>query len=220
MYDPILGRWLEQDPIGFNAGDMDLYRIEGNSPTDRLDPNGLQSIYGYRDNTKGARAAIDEKVDKLSWPNEKKTRIKEHLYRLIDTAQFAWYHNNGLFGYCNEWVDEIYPKIKGLLPAANKDGILVYHYGWETWSFGGHEAIRVSVSDAPGNNNSFTFYLDDGWVGGEDHFFGSEEVKARWTEHLKLLMTGQNETLEDLQLKRPIGPGYPGYLPCPMVAPK
>lgn len=42
MYDPILGRWLEQDPIGLDAGDMDLYRMEGNNPTNELDPSGLK----------------------------------------------------------------------------------------------------------------------------------------------------------------------------------
>lgn len=42
MYDPILGRWLEQDPIGFDAGDMNLYRFVGNDPTNTVDPSGLQ----------------------------------------------------------------------------------------------------------------------------------------------------------------------------------
>src|ERR1700694_2868773 len=42
MYDPIIGRWLEEDPTGFDAGDMDLYRLEGNNPTNEVDPSGLE----------------------------------------------------------------------------------------------------------------------------------------------------------------------------------
>ncbi|WP_162006893.1 RHS repeat protein, partial [Roseimaritima sediminicola] len=41
-YDPTTGRWLSQDPIGFAAGDANLYRYVGNGPTTRIDPSGLQ----------------------------------------------------------------------------------------------------------------------------------------------------------------------------------
>jgi RHS repeat-associated protein len=40
-YHPDLMRFLQNDPLGFAAGDADLYRAEGDSPTDRLDPSGL-----------------------------------------------------------------------------------------------------------------------------------------------------------------------------------
>ena len=40
-YDPNTGRWLSQDPIGFNAGDANLYRYVGNTVTGFTDPNGL-----------------------------------------------------------------------------------------------------------------------------------------------------------------------------------
>ncbi len=39
--DPFTGRWTSQDPIGLKAGDLNLYRYVGNSPTNRTDPNGL-----------------------------------------------------------------------------------------------------------------------------------------------------------------------------------
>ena len=41
-YDPNLGKWISQDPIGFAAGDANLYRYVGNSPTNATDPSGLQ----------------------------------------------------------------------------------------------------------------------------------------------------------------------------------
>ncbi len=40
-YDPVVGRWISQDPIGFEAGDANLYRHVGNSSTNATDPSGL-----------------------------------------------------------------------------------------------------------------------------------------------------------------------------------
>jgi RHS repeat-associated protein len=40
-YDPQTGRFLSQDPIGFAAGDMNLYRYVGNSTPNFTDPTGL-----------------------------------------------------------------------------------------------------------------------------------------------------------------------------------
>ncbi len=39
-YDPVTGRWLSQDWIGFNGRDTNLYRYCGNSPTNTTDANG------------------------------------------------------------------------------------------------------------------------------------------------------------------------------------
>ena len=40
-YDPPTGGWLSEDPIGFGAGDMNLYRYAGNNPVNNVDPSGL-----------------------------------------------------------------------------------------------------------------------------------------------------------------------------------
>src|SRR5579875_3391351 len=40
-YDPSDGRWTSQDPLGFKAGDTNLYRYTGNSPLNRTDSSGL-----------------------------------------------------------------------------------------------------------------------------------------------------------------------------------
>src|SRR5690606_33103175 len=42
-YDATTGRWLNQDPIGFAAGDTNLYRYVGNDPANGTDPSGLES---------------------------------------------------------------------------------------------------------------------------------------------------------------------------------
>jgi RHS repeat-associated protein len=39
-YDPSTGRFLSEDPIGFNGGDFNLYRYVGNNPVLSGDPSG------------------------------------------------------------------------------------------------------------------------------------------------------------------------------------
>ena len=47
-YDPGSGRFISQDPIGFSAGDVNLYRYVGNAPGDATDPEGLEGPWrGY-----------------------------------------------------------------------------------------------------------------------------------------------------------------------------
>lgn len=43
MYHPDLGRFMQKDPIGFDAGDANLFRYCGNDPVNRTDPFGLHS---------------------------------------------------------------------------------------------------------------------------------------------------------------------------------
>jgi RHS repeat-associated protein len=40
-YDPGVGRFISEDPIGFDGGDTNLYRYVGNSPINFTDPSGL-----------------------------------------------------------------------------------------------------------------------------------------------------------------------------------
>ena len=40
-YDPAAGRFISQDPIGFTAGDANLYRYVGNDVANQTDPTGL-----------------------------------------------------------------------------------------------------------------------------------------------------------------------------------
>jgi RHS repeat-associated protein len=42
FYSPELGRFLQPDPVGFYAGDYNLYRYVGNNPVNRIDPLGLE----------------------------------------------------------------------------------------------------------------------------------------------------------------------------------
>jgi len=43
-YDAAIGRFVSQDPMGFTAGDTDLYRYVKNSTTTAVDPSGDEFI--------------------------------------------------------------------------------------------------------------------------------------------------------------------------------
>ena len=49
-YDSRVGKFIGQDPIGFRAGDRNLYRYVGNGPLDATDPSGRLK-YGQVNNT-------------------------------------------------------------------------------------------------------------------------------------------------------------------------
>ena len=40
-YDGKVGRWLSEDPLGFEAGDTNVYRYVGNTTTTSVDPDGI-----------------------------------------------------------------------------------------------------------------------------------------------------------------------------------
>lgn len=47
-YDAEIGRWTAADPIGFNAGDSNLYGYVVQDPVNFVDPTGLFRIFGHR----------------------------------------------------------------------------------------------------------------------------------------------------------------------------
>ena len=44
-YDATTGRWLSTDPIGFEAGDVNLYRYVRGNPSTKVDPTGLSPVF-------------------------------------------------------------------------------------------------------------------------------------------------------------------------------
>jgi RHS repeat-associated protein len=63
-YDSKIGRWLSEDPIGFAAGDANLYRYAGNAPLDVVDPSGLITIHPPDGNGKADPDKKGEKTGK------------------------------------------------------------------------------------------------------------------------------------------------------------
>jgi RHS repeat-associated protein len=51
FYDPFIGRFIQTDATGFDAGDMNLFRYCGDDPVDKTDPMGLAAVphMGYYD---------------------------------------------------------------------------------------------------------------------------------------------------------------------------
>jgi RHS repeat-associated protein len=80
VYDPVLGRFLQTDPVGY-ADDLNLYAYVGNDPLDRNDPTGLlcqgegnnsSCTIDYlngkvfdRDGTKKSNPKLEAKIEKF-----------------------------------------------------------------------------------------------------------------------------------------------------------
>jgi RHS repeat-associated protein len=70
FYHPLLGRFLQSDPTGFDAGDMNLFRYCGDDPVDKSDPTGLFWIwalnFGFKeyDTEKLVQSRARETIDR------------------------------------------------------------------------------------------------------------------------------------------------------------
>src|SRR3974390_3113055 len=61
-YDPSAGRWISQDPMGFDAGDSNLYRYVSNKPTNLEGSSGLQEL--LRRPGVGGQTAYERQIDR------------------------------------------------------------------------------------------------------------------------------------------------------------
>jgi RHS repeat-associated protein len=86
-YDPTVGRFINEDPLGFGAGDTNIYRYVGNSPTNYIDPSGEEPTDPLN--------RLDQFVagfgDKVSFGAT--TKIREVLYGDVATQN----HQGGYF---------------------------------------------------------------------------------------------------------------------------
>ncbi len=66
-YDPSTGRWQSQDPLGFDAGDSNLYRYVNNAPANDADPSGDIGIFfdgaGQNEKTNSGIKQLYDKYD-------------------------------------------------------------------------------------------------------------------------------------------------------------
>lgn len=46
-YDPNVGRFISEDPIGFEGGDVNLYAYVGNNPVSWIDPSGKAPFWDH-----------------------------------------------------------------------------------------------------------------------------------------------------------------------------
>jgi len=77
-YDATTGRWMSEDPIGFNAGDPNLYRYVGNFATGAVDSDGLE---GKSRSKQFAKDVLDQILDSdermAGWMDEVSEEMKE-----------------------------------------------------------------------------------------------------------------------------------------------
>jgi hypothetical protein len=83
VYDPTVGRWLMEDPLGFDAGDYNLERYVGNAPTDGTDPSGLEVIAQGDDSPNGWPQQVVRYLRKLGLTKASAGRMPSGDY-LID----------------------------------------------------------------------------------------------------------------------------------------
>jgi RHS repeat-associated protein len=67
-YDASNGRFISEDPLGFGAGDTNIYRYVGNSPTNYNDPSGnvgnsVNSLPGIDPNCLANKPPLEENLD-------------------------------------------------------------------------------------------------------------------------------------------------------------
>src|SRR2546421_11449175 len=76
MYHPGLGRFLQMDPTGFDAGDMNLFRYCADDPVDRSDPTGLvdtnaaiwqrERLFDSANNSQDNLYKINQRIDEAT----------------------------------------------------------------------------------------------------------------------------------------------------------
>lgn len=87
MLIPTIGRWLEEDPLGFEAGDANFYRYVGNNPTNAVDPHGTDIVEITTKTKEGvAGPNLDDVRTALRQDN---TAIMARLRQVIDELDKA-----------------------------------------------------------------------------------------------------------------------------------
>jgi RHS repeat-associated protein len=85
-YSASLGRFIELDPIGFNAGDNNWYRFVGNGPTGKVDPSGLWEYFGTTDGDGNAWPHVNNDIDP-QYPENDVRRFCPRWRRQLENAQ-------------------------------------------------------------------------------------------------------------------------------------
>ncbi len=108
--DPSLGQWLNEDPVGFAAGDENIRRYVGNMTIDLVDPTGLQEQGG--DGNPDIRSMIYQAMTRAfqQWMSDNEQIASEHMRvraemeadgRINEAKDFQQYY----FSQWRQWGD-------------------------------------------------------------------------------------------------------------------
>ncbi len=108
-YDFVTGTFLSVDRLGFEAGDVNLYRYVGNSPTIYVDPSGmfwegftdsLGSIFGAgRNAVNNVAGFVDENINKPVGQFIADNPLVEDAVRIVDSAAVGVSQTANLVGF-------------------------------------------------------------------------------------------------------------------------
>jgi RHS repeat-associated protein len=148
-YDAKTGRWMSEDPIGFDAGDTNLNRYVGNSPLNFTDPSGLKHGQGGGGSV-GRPPGVP--IDVLK-------QIYKDLEELARTVKVS-----GIFENCNRWVNDFELKYRTLLTSKAWHKFVKTE---EVQSYvnytGGHAVYRLTLIDGT------IIEIDNGYLTGDSH---------------------------------------------------
>jgi RHS repeat-associated protein len=97
-YDPSLGRFISEDPIGFSAGDTNLYRYVSNSPTNFTDPSGLLISGWAEDALYAADSFFAGFADATTFGVSSKIRELRYGSLATDNHQGGWFAAGSVVG--------------------------------------------------------------------------------------------------------------------------
>src|SRR2546423_3687681 len=109
FYHPNLGRFMQSDPIGFDAGDMNLFRYCGNDPVDMTDPMGLEDIPVSDElNRLGIQASLNSRRSFVEHPGLGSGSRGQLIQENIATHRLSL-QNKIVQGY----VEDVYKRVTG-----------------------------------------------------------------------------------------------------------
>jgi RHS repeat-associated protein len=131
FYYPTIGRFLQTDPIGFDAGDMNLFRYCGSDPINGSDPLGLQDQGGGNDH-----AHDRDWNDREVWGYTDSVNVNGYDLSLADEHRERW----STFTPLNDYFKSLFNDDKSRMnPATNAttDSSNLFHFGSQVLAVGG-----------------------------------------------------------------------------------
>jgi len=108
-YDPNVGRFISEDPTGFDGGDVNVYRYSFNQPVLLIDPSGLTVTCSYNQVSGGLTCTDDTTgqlvVNTIGYSGGNGGRCSE----CVNNPYFQWAHDQGPIPVGNYNIGPGYP---------------------------------------------------------------------------------------------------------------